>query len=119
MDKSWICEISLNKEKYIREVIDFLDFPFERSSKDEKILCPCTKCVNYKWRSQGDVYKHIINHGFLKRYINWIFHGEQVGSSNFVRTPQGEEEFDHDMDILIYGSFIHVDLLTFYWIQLI
>lgn len=38
MDKSWICEISLNKEKYIREVIDFLDFPFERSSKDEKIL---------------------------------------------------------------------------------
>ena len=32
---SWKCEISLNKEKYIREVIDFLDFPFERCLRME------------------------------------------------------------------------------------
>ena len=46
MDKSWIDYNSLNKEKYIRGALNFLDFAFAKSSKDGKILCPYTKCVN-------------------------------------------------------------------------
>uniref|UniRef100_A0A151UD49 Uncharacterized protein n=1 Tax=Cajanus cajan TaxID=3821 RepID=A0A151UD49_CAJCA len=83
MDKSYIHDNSLNKEKYTRGVLNFLDFAFAKSSKDRKILCPCTKCVNCKWRSRMDVYEHIICNGFLKGYVTWIFHGEQGGSSNY------------------------------------
>lgn len=100
-----LSEISLNKEQYIKGVLNFLDFSFERSSKDGKNLCRRTKCVNYAWCSQVDAYEHIINHEFLKWYINWISLDEQLGSSNFVRTPQAEEKFNQDMDTLIHDTF--------------
>ena len=74
--KSWIDYNSLNKEKYIRRTLNFLDFAFANSSKDGKILCPCTKCVNCKWCSWMDVYEHIISNGFLKGYVIWIFHDQ-------------------------------------------
>ncbi|XP_029130567.1 uncharacterized protein LOC109815169 [Cajanus cajan] len=52
-----------------------------------------------------DVYEHIICNGFLKGYVTWIFHGEQVGSSSSLETSQLEGEFDHDMDMLIHDAF--------------
>ena len=48
-----------------------------------------------------DVYEHIISNGFLKGYVTWIFHGEQVGPSSSLDTSQVEGEFDHDMDTLV------------------
>lgn len=105
MDKSWIYDNSLNKEKYISGVLSFLDFAFAKSSKDGNILCPCTKCVNCKWRSRMDVYEHLIKYRFLKGYVNWIFHGEQFSSSDSLNTSQVEGEFDHDMDTLIHDAF--------------
>ena len=103
--KSWIEYNSLNTEKYVRRTLNFLDFAFANSSKDGKILCPCTKCVNCKWCSWMDVYEHIISNGFLKGYVIWIFHGEQVGSTSSLVTSQVEGEFDHDMDILVHDAF--------------
>ena len=94
MDKSWIDYNSLNKEKYIRGALNFLDFAFAKSSKNGKILCLCTKCVNCKWHSWMDVYEHIISSGFLKGYVTWIFHGEQVGPSSSLGTSQVEGEIE-------------------------
>jgi len=105
MDKSWIDYNSLNKEKYIRGALNFLNFAFAKLSKDEKILCPCTKCVNCKWHSQMNVYEHIISNGFLKGYVTWIFHGEQVSPSSSLGISQVKGEFDHDMDTLVHDAF--------------
>ncbi|XP_029128474.1 uncharacterized protein LOC114916287 [Cajanus cajan] len=104
MDKSWISDQSQVNEKYIRGVLNFLDFAFEKSSKDGKILCPCTKCVNRDWRSRMDVYEHIVNRGFLKGYTNWIFHGENIGPYISESTYQ-DGRFDHDIDTLIHDAF--------------
>ena len=53
-----------------------------------------------------DVYEHIISNEFLKGYVTWIFHGEQVVLSSSLGTSQVEGEFDHDMDILVYSDFV-------------
>ncbi|XP_073224719.1 uncharacterized protein [Cicer arietinum] len=107
MDKSWISynpNNSLNKEKYIRGVTNFLDFAFAKSN-DGKILCPCTNCVNCKWRSRVDIYEHLVHFGFQKGYVTWVFHGEQVSSSSSQSVSQVEGEFDHDIDTLIHDAF--------------
>jgi hypothetical protein len=57
-----------------------------------------------------NVYQHIINHGFLKGYIRWIFHGEKAIPSNSQSTSEVEHEFHHDMDALIHDAFpIHTN----------
>ncbi|XP_024630394.2 uncharacterized protein [Medicago truncatula] len=52
-----------------------------------------------------DVYEHVINHGFLKGYIHWIFHGEKDNPSNPLCASEVEHGFDHDMDALIHDAF--------------
>jgi hypothetical protein len=57
-----------------------------------------------------NVYQHIINHGFLKGYIRWIFHGEKAIPSNSQSTSEVEHEFHHDMDAWIHDAFpIHTN----------
>lgn len=105
MDKSWISDSTVTKEKYIRGVLSFLQFAFTNSSIDGKILCPCTKCVNCNKCTHMNCYEHIINHGFLRGYINWIFHGEEASYSKTISMSHVEREFDHDMDSMIHDAF--------------
>jgi hypothetical protein len=111
MDKSWISNNSVTNEDYIRGILSFLSFAFANSSENGKIFCPCTKCANVgDKRSHMNVYQHIINHGFLKGYIRWIFHGEKAIPSNPQSTSEVEHEFHHDMDALIHDAFpIHTN----------
>src|SRR4051812_25814916 len=105
MDKSWISNNSATQKECIRGILNFLDFAFKNSSENGKILCPCTKCVNFKKRSRMDVYEHLISRGFLKGYIRWIFHGEKVSTSNPASASEVQHEFDHDMNTLIHDAF--------------
>nr|CAD1829239.1 unnamed protein product [Ananas comosus var. bracteatus] len=77
MDKSWIHKSRLSKE-YFDGVNDFLNFAFERSSQDEKILCPCLRCSNINWHTREVVKEHLVCNGFLRGYTRWACHGESI-----------------------------------------
>jgi hypothetical protein len=47
------------------------------SSADEKIKCPCRKCLNQKEKSLDDVHKDIELNGMSRCYIRWAHHGEE------------------------------------------
>lgn len=82
--RGWIRDPSKQSDEYIRGVNAFLEFAFQKPEDDGKILCPCKKCANYKSHSRSTVYEHLIDprYGFLRRYTQWIFHGERPTTSS-------------------------------------
>lgn len=64
MNKSWMNKSRLSEE-YIDGVKGFLNYAFDNSSEDNKIVCPCIKCVNVHWQMRGVVFEH---HSFFELY---------------------------------------------------
>ncbi|XP_057444525.1 uncharacterized protein LOC130736753 [Lotus japonicus] len=94
MDKSWI-SMPRNSLAYEQGVKSFLDFAFERSSVDGKILCPCVLCECRKWQIKDVVYDHLIVKQFPKNYTFWFYHresghveNENVGRENVSSSAQ-------------------------------
>ncbi|XP_039138852.1 uncharacterized protein LOC120276193 [Dioscorea cayenensis subsp. rotundata] len=85
MDKSWMNKSRLSQE-YVDGVDRFLDFAFNNSSSDNKIICPCVKCVNVRWQSREVAFDHLACDGIIQGYTCWFFHGESVPSTNISST---------------------------------
>ncbi|XP_039134220.1 uncharacterized protein LOC120271606 [Dioscorea cayenensis subsp. rotundata] len=106
MDKSWINLSTRANDEYINGVVSFLDFAFAHSAKDGKFFCPCTKCVNTYHVSRSEAFDHIICEGFLKGYVQWIFHGESSGAyTSTSKSNEEEEDLHHGMHTLLNDAF--------------
>jgi hypothetical protein len=106
MDKSWINIDARHAKEYSQGVNNFLTFAFRNSAVGDKILCPCTKCVNSFWRDSSEIREHLICNGFLQGYTAWNLHGE--ASSSFVDTnnrdgadPVEESSEEDDMSAFL------------------
>ena len=45
---------------------------------DDRILCPCSQCLNREEQPQGRVEDHLLIHGMASTYDRWIHHGEAL-----------------------------------------
>uniref|UniRef100_A0A8R7QUJ0 Transposase-associated domain-containing protein n=1 Tax=Triticum urartu TaxID=4572 RepID=A0A8R7QUJ0_TRIUA len=93
MDRSWM-DAPRHTEKYLQGLAKFLGFAFNKSSVENKILCPCKNCVNSYWREESEVREHLVCEGFVDGYKKWMFHGERVSSSSIP--PNLDEGDDRD-----------------------
>lgn len=75
MDRRWIHGTLFSRE-YIEGVKEFMNFIQEKFSEDDKILCPCRKCLNRKYQHQTVANTHILTYGMESTYTRWIYHGE-------------------------------------------
>ncbi|XP_073224845.1 uncharacterized protein [Cicer arietinum] len=103
--REWMCDPSKKREEYIQGVNEFLEFAFQNSQINGKIMCPCTKCANFHSYSPVCVYEHLTDphRGFLRGYKQWIYHGEKPRTSSSA-TKQNVE-MEHDMDGLVHDVF--------------
>lgn len=69
MDTTWINLNSRTSPEYIEGMMNFLDFAFQKSAVDGKILCPCRKCTNGLLKTKTVVIEHLVLHGFLRNYV--------------------------------------------------
>ncbi|KAK9073298.1 hypothetical protein SSX86_007622 [Deinandra increscens subsp. villosa] len=94
MDRSWMYHAPRYSQTFVNGVQNFLNFAFERSSVDEKITCPCIKCLNMKYQSRQSVLDHLICSGFQPEYLKWVYHGE---GTTTVSTSTTLNEEMHDL----------------------
>ena len=66
MDKSWI-KLPRNTQTYLVGLNSFLDFAFQHGASASTIICPCSKCGFRKWRTQQEVYDHLVCKLFSSR----------------------------------------------------
>lgn len=100
-----------SKYGLLKGVYDFLDFAFQNSAKENKILCPCRKCVNAFFHTKSVVMEHLFWNGFQTNYVIWIYHGETLGLSNANDLVNEEDRsFDHDIDGLLGDAFMDVNM---------
>jgi hypothetical protein len=62
-------------------VKEFMSFINGKFSEDEKIPCPCTKCLNQNYQHQTFVEKHILINGMDSTYTRWVHHGEDYDAA--------------------------------------
>jgi hypothetical protein len=55
-----------------------MSFIRERFNEAEKILCPCTRCMNHHSLHQNEVERHLLINGMCTTYTRWINHGEAI-----------------------------------------
>ena len=63
-----------------------------------KMFCPCRKCNNSKLATRRNVWKHLINKGFMPHYYIWFQHGECYNYGNEVSSSNSnfqDEPVDH------------------------
>jgi hypothetical protein len=95
IDKSWINKPIKSKD-YLNGAVQFLDFAFSNPECDGTILCPCSVCRFGYSGNRIEVFSHILQKGFLRKYTVWYMHGEKnvhssVGSSSQVKeVPIGQ-----------------------------
>ncbi|KAK4259215.1 hypothetical protein QN277_005569 [Acacia crassicarpa] len=100
MDKSWIIK-PRNSIEYEEGVRRFIDFAFQHSSIEGKILCPCSPCGFIKWLSKETVYDHLLCKKFPEGYTFWFYHGESKfgSSSNVAGGFMSHGVRDHNVDV--------------------
>ncbi|KAL4575590.1 hypothetical protein LXL04_022438 [Taraxacum kok-saghyz] len=95
MDRSWMYSAPKYSVPFTNGVETFLDFAFEKSSVNGKILCPCTHCVNALYFGRQDVSDHLITLGFRPEYLKWVYHGEDSTTTSSGTSTM--HNADHDM----------------------
>jgi hypothetical protein len=67
--------------EYIDDVKEFMSFINGKFNEDEKILCPCTRCLNQNYEHQAIVEKHTLMNGMDSTYTRWVHHGEDYDAA--------------------------------------
>ncbi|KAL2937453.1 FACT complex subunit POB3, partial [Bienertia sinuspersici] len=76
--------LPIKSAEYRVGVDDFMVYATRSlTSSDDKLRCPCIKCVNNKLLSPDDVNYHLLHFGIMRNYNNWTFHGEVVDEISF------------------------------------
>jgi len=77
MDRSWIYNSEPFSPAFLCGVQQFMEHVRARFSADEKIKCPCRKCLNHIDKSLDDVHEDIELNGMSRCYTRWVYHGEE------------------------------------------
>jgi len=77
MDRSWIYNSEPFSPAFFCGVQQFMEHVRARFSADEKIKCPCRKCLNHIDKSLDDVHEDIELNGMSRCYTRWVYHGEE------------------------------------------
>ncbi|KAJ8423524.1 hypothetical protein Cgig2_019839 [Carnegiea gigantea] len=83
-----------NWHEYLGGVNEFLEVAFR--NKDEKVPCPCKKCVNQFHRSKEEIFDHLVEHRMIKDYDTWYCHGESLHASGMTTTLNMNQTVNND-----------------------
>ncbi|KAL4568842.1 hypothetical protein LXL04_024459 [Taraxacum kok-saghyz] len=99
MDRSWMYSAPRCSEPFIKGVQKFLNFAFERSNVNRKVLCPCELYLNMLYFGRKDILDHLICSKFRLEYLEWVYRGEaSLTTSSGTIHNEEEELFHHDMN---------------------
>ncbi|XP_020254210.1 uncharacterized protein LOC109831288 [Asparagus officinalis] len=102
MDKSWV-HFDRRSPDYVARLNLFVDEALAKSSRKDKITCPCKECCNRYFEDKMTVVGHLLWHGMDPLYMNarWTHHGEPyVESTNVMEMDVAEGDVGEMHDFL-------------------
>ncbi|KAK2387806.1 hypothetical protein P8452_37893 [Trifolium repens] len=110
--KDWI-ELPPDSEGYKDGVDYFLDIAYTKGIVEGiEILCPCAICCNDSWEERDVVYDHLCSKGFVKGYLEWIYHGEDKILMDLDSSSDDKHHLIHHLMIRH-----HMTILTAYCLR--
>ena len=103
MDKQWISALRdrVNNDEYIQGVKSFMESAKHHLDWNNKLLCPCMKCLNSYSHPIDVVEIHLLSNGMSIAYNQWKYHGEQIHnpSQTHPSSPVNEPATELNDDI--------------------
>ena len=101
MDRSWM-QASRISDEYENGVEQFLQFTeLNAPSLRGKFFCSCVKCGNGRHQSINEMRSHLICHGIISTYTNWIWHGEVSNRSSVSYTQSINVDMGYRIEDMI------------------
>ncbi|KAL2902049.1 Outer capsid protein VP4 [Bienertia sinuspersici] len=87
----------------------FMSYANSSLTHDGRLRCPYVKCVNNKLLNPDDVNYNLLQHGIMRNYSTWVFHGESVDqvSTSPSTEPMVEKETMMHMDMRQLRRFLY------------
>ena len=105
MEHNWVKIRNRALPKYRQGVKEFLDFAFEHTTMEDKILCPCKRCNHYFTKSRDDVEADLITIGTVPTYTQWFRHGEETHSETCDNLVSDDELDGNDLHEMVEDYF--------------
>ena len=86
MDRSWINLKDRASSEYFDGVANFIEIATNHLDEEERTRCPCSNCLNVNWNRLDVIERHLYKYGMSPTYKRWIFHGDTVDLSPFLRS---------------------------------
>ncbi|XP_008460612.1 uncharacterized protein LOC103499390 [Cucumis melo] len=86
MDRSWINLKDQASSEYFDGVANFIEIATNHLDEEEITRCPCSNFLNVNWNRLDVIERHLYKYGMSPTYKRWIFHGDTVDLSPFLRS---------------------------------
>ena len=86
MDRSWINLKDRASSEYFDGVANFIEIATNHLDEEERTRCPCSNCLNVNWNRLDVIERHLYKYSMSPTYKRWIFHGDTVDLSPFLRS---------------------------------
>ncbi|CAM8920344.1 unnamed protein product [Rhodiola kirilowii] len=91
MDKSWMCLSDKCDPRFIKGIIDFVNFVKLNKPRSTTHKCPCRHCrLQHVKLPLDEIQPHLFSNGIMQEYTIWTYHGEQSEASSSVYTQRHE-----------------------------
>ncbi|CAM8940254.1 unnamed protein product [Rhodiola kirilowii] len=85
MDKSWTHLSDKCDPRFIKGIMDFVNFAKENKPTITMHKCPCRRCRLQHAKLQLDeILTHLFTNGLMQEYTTWTYHGEESEASSSV-----------------------------------
>ncbi|CAM8892652.1 unnamed protein product [Rhodiola kirilowii] len=85
MDKSWMHLSDKCDPRFIKGIMDFVNFVKENKPTITTHKCPCRRCRLQHAKLQLDeIRTHLFTNGIMQEYTTWTYHGEESEASSSV-----------------------------------
>ena len=97
MNRDWINNAIKFSPEHLEGAKEFMRFVRDHGNPD-RILCPCTKCLNLIRHTHNTVHSHINQNGMSSTYTRWTCHGEDRADNDDHSAYESDNDDGNEND---------------------
>ncbi|CAM8962396.1 unnamed protein product [Rhodiola kirilowii] len=105
MDKSWMCLSDKCDPRFIKGIMDFVNFMKVNKPRSTTYKCPCKRCrLQHAKLPLDEIRTHLFSNGIMQEYTTRTYHGEESEASSSVYAKRRQFVMEKSRESIIGES---------------